>query len=425
MLRDAVRRAAPISSHPPVSVPLQRTNVPAQPLNPSQSARSIPRLRISPRSRAFRARFFPDAKDSDWNDWRWQIKQRIRDLAGLERVLRLSDDERSAVVRHTGSLPVGVNPYYASLLDPDDASQPLRRTVVSVNAEYVESPGESIDPLGEDHDSPVPGLVHRYPDRVLFLATGFCPVYCRYCTRSRMVGNPGGEYRFDTSQWQRAIDYIAATPAVRDVLISGGDPLSLSDEKLDWLLTRIRAIPHVEFLRIGSKMPAVTPQRITPAFVKMLRRHHPFWMSIHFTHPDELTPEVEEACGRLADAGVPLGSQTVLMAGINDDVPTLTRLFHGLLRFRVRPYYLFQCDPVVGTAHFRVPVERAFEIIRGLRGHTTGYAVPTFAIDGPGGGGKIALLPESIVGREGDDLLLRNFEGKIYRYPDPGAAPFQ
>lgn len=379
----------------------------------------VPRLLISPRSRAFRKRFFPEATDRDWNDWRWQLKRRIRDLPGLERILDLSDDERGAVARHTGSLPVGINPYYASLLDPDDATHGLRRTVVSVGAEYVRSPGESIDPLAEDGDSPVPGLVHRYPDRVLFLVTGFCPVYCRYCTRSRMVGNPGGEYRFDTTQWQRAIDYVAATPAVRDVLISGGDPLSLSDDKLDWLLTRLRAIPHVEFLRIGSKMPAVTPQRITPALTRMLRRHHPVWMSIHFTHPDELTPEVGEACERLADAGVPLGSQTVLMAGINDDVATLTRLFHGLLKIRVRPYYLFQCDPVVGTAHFRVPLERALEIVSGLRGHTTGYAVPTFAIDGPGGGGKIALLPEAIVGRDEDAVLLRNFEGKVFRYPDP------
>jgi lysine 2,3-aminomutase len=394
----------PVSDRPATSIPEKR--------------RAVPRLRIGPRSRAFKKRFFPDASERDWNDWRWQLKNRIRDIASLARILNLSDDERTAVERHTGSLPVGMNPYYASLLDPDDPMQPLRRTVVAVNAEYVRSPGEALDPLSEDSDSPVPGIVHRYPDRVLFLVTGFCPVYCRYCTRSRVVGNPGGEYRFDTAQWQRAIDYVAATPAVRDVLISGGDPLSLSDDKLDWLLTRLRAIPHVEFLRIGSKMPAVTPQRITPALVKMLRRHHPLWMSIHFMHPDELTPEVEEACGRLADAGVPLGSQTVLMAGINDQVETLLQLFHGLLRFRVRPYYLFQCDPVFGTSHFRVPVERAFEIVRSLRGHTTGYAVPTFAIDAPGGGGKIALLPESIVGREGGDVLLRNFEGNIYRYPD-------
>ncbi len=384
--------------------------------------KTVPRLRISARSRAFRKRFYPQASDQDWNDWRWQLKSRIRDAAGLARILNLSDDERTAVERHEGSLPVGMNPYYASLLDPDDPLQPLRRTVVAVNAEYVRSPGEALDPLAEDADSPVPGIVHRYPDRVLFLVTGFCPVYCRYCTRSRAVGKPGGEYRYDTDQWQRAIDYVAATPAVRDVLISGGDPLSLSDDKLDWLLTRLRAIPHVEFLRIGSKMPAVTPQRITPSLVKMLRRHHPLFMSIHFTHPDELTPEVEEASGRLADAGVPLGSQTVLMAGINDRVETLIRLFHGLLRFRVKPYYLFQVDPVFGTQHFKVPVERAFEIVRGLRGHTSGYAVPTFAIDAPGGGGKVALLPESIVGREGDELILRNFEGNSYRYPDPAGA---
>jgi lysine 2,3-aminomutase len=381
----------------------------------------VPRLRIGRRAREFRKRFFPSASDSEWNDWRWQVKNRIRDLAGLERVLKLSDDERSAIRRHTGSLPVGINPYYASLLDPDDVRHPLRRTVVMVNDEYVTSPGEADDPLSEDADTRVPGLVHRYPDRVLFLVTGFCPVYCRYCTRSRLVGNPGGEYRFDTSQWQRAIDYVAATPAVRDVLISGGDPLSLSDEKLEWLLSRLHAIPHVEFVRIGTKMPAVTPQRITPAFTRMLKRQRPVWMSIHFTHPEELTPEVEEACNRLADAGVPLGSQTVLMAGINDDVATLTALFHGLLKIRVRPYYLYQCDPVSGTAHFRVPVSRAFEIMKGLRGHTTGYAVPTFAIDAPGGGGKIALIPESIVGRDGDDLLLRNFEGNVYRYPDPPA----
>jgi len=321
--------------------------------------------------------------------------------------------------RHGGVLPVGITPYYASLLDPDTPNQPLRKTMVMVEGEFLRSPGEAGDPLNEDGHTPVPGLVHRYPDRVLFLVTGTCPVYCRYCTRSRMVGKPGGEYSFSTGQWENAIAYIAATPAIRDVLISGGDPLILSDDRIEWLLSRLRAIPHVEFLRIGTKVPAALPQRITPELVRMLKRYHPFYLSIHFTHPDELTPEVAYACGRLADAGIPLGSQTVLLAGVNDDVDTLRRLFHGLLKIRVKPYYLYQCDPVVGTAHFRVPVEKGLEIIRGLRGHTTGYAVPTFVVDAPGGGGKIPLLPDQRLERSGDQILLRNFEGKTFRYYDP------
>src|SRR5262245_50517916 len=333
-------------------------------------------------------------------------------------MLRLSEDERTAIERHSGPLPVGLTPYYASLLDENDPLQPLRRTAVKINDEYVLTPGDSGDPLNEDAHSPVPGLVHRYPDRVLFLVTGFCPVYCRYCTRSRMVGHPGGEYRFDTQRWEAAIDYVARTPAIRDVLISGGDPLTVSDEKLEWLLSRLRRIPHVEFLRIGSKIPPALPQRITRTLVRMLKRFHPFWMSIHFTHPDEITPEVAQACERLADAGIPLGSQTVLLAGVNDNVETLKRMFLGLLKLRVRPYYLYQCDPVAGSAHFRVPVARGLEIMRGLRGHTTGYAVPTYVIDAPGGGGKVPMLPDYYVGRDGDTVLLRNYEGRIYRYPD-------
>jgi len=337
----------------------------------------------------------------------------------LERLLRLSDSERHALQRSRNSLPNSITPYYASLLDRDDATQPLRRTMVMVDQEYVRTPEEAIDPLSEDADSPVPGLVHRYPDRVLFLVTGTCPVYCRYCTRSRMVGSMEGDYEFNTAQWEKAIDYIARTPAVRDVLLSGGDPLMLSDDRLEWVLSRVRQIPHVEFLRIGTKVPAVLPQRITPALTRMLRRYHPLWMSVHFIHPDELTPEAERACARLADAGIPLGSQTPLLAGINDSVDVCRRLFHGLLRCRVKPYYLYQADLVVGTAHFRTAVSKGLEIVEGLRGHTTGYAVPTFAVDVPGGGGKIAVLPTSQIPRDGNHILLKNYAGRVFRFPDP------
>jgi lysine 2,3-aminomutase len=382
-------------------------------------ARGEPAMALSPAVAAFRDRFFPEVSDAVWSDWRWQVRSRIRSLAQLERVFALSADERAAVLRRSGALPMGVTPYYASLLSRDDPTQGLRRTHIPVGDEFVKSPGEADDPLGEDHDAAVPGLVHRYPDRVLFLATGFCSTYCRYCTRSRMVGEAGGEYDFSKTQWERALAYIAAHPEIRDVLISGGDPLTLSDDRLDYLLTRLRAIPHVEFIRIGTKVPVVLPMRVTHALTAMLKKHHPLWMSIHFTHPDELTAEVTEATARLADAGIPLGSQTVLLRGVNDDVATMKSLMHGLLRRRVKPYYLYQCDPITGSAHFRTPVSKGLEIIEGLRGHTTGYAVPTYVIDAPGGGGKIPLLPDYLVGRDGDDLVLRNFEGRHYRYADP------
>ncbi|RMH45621.1 MAG: KamA family radical SAM protein [Alphaproteobacteria bacterium] len=374
----------------------------------------------SARSRAFRRRFYPEADAAQWADWRWQLRARIRSLAGLERIFALSDDERGAVARHRGALPVGITPYYASLMDRENPADPLRRTHIPVGQEYLRLPGEADDPLGEDHDTAAPGLVHRYPDRVLFLTTGTCSTYCRYCTRSRMVGDPGGEYGFSRQQWERAIAYIEAHPEIRDVLLSGGDPLTLADDKLDWLLGRLRAIPHVEFIRIGTKVPTVLPMRITRALTKVLKRHHPLWMSLHFTHPAELTPEVAEATARLADAGIPLGSQTVLLRGINDDIAVMKPLMQGLLRLRVKPYYLYQCDPISGSAHFRTPVSKGLEIIEGLRGHTTGYAVPQYVIDAPGGGGKIPLLPDYVAGRDGDDLILRNFEGGLYRYPDPG-----
>jgi lysine 2,3-aminomutase len=373
----------------------------------------------SEKSRAFRRRFYPEATKEDWSDWGWQVRHRIRDLEQLSRIIKLSPDEETAVLKHRGSLPIGITPYYASLLDELNPEQPLRRTHIPVTGEYVRTPGEDPDPLGEDHDTATPGLVHRYPDRVLFLTTGFCSTYCRYCTRSRMVGETNGVYSFSISQWEKAAQYIEAHPEIRDCLLSGGDPLSIMDDKLEWLLARLRRIKHLEFIRIGTKIPVVMPQRITKNLTKILKKYHPLWMSIHFTHPDELTPETAEACERLADAGIPLGSQTVLLKGVNDDLETMKTLYHGLLKIRVKPYYLYQCDPVSGSGHFRTPVEKGLEIMAGLRGFTTGYANPVFVVDAPGGGGKIPLMPDYVVGRDGADLLLTNFEGGTYRYPDP------
>ncbi|MEQ1877847.1 MAG: KamA family radical SAM protein [Bdellovibrionia bacterium] len=360
---------------------------------------------------------FPGVSLSQWNDWRWQMRNRYTTAKGLESFMKLSDDERAALERHGARLPVAVTPYYASLLASEDASQGLRRSVVPVMDEFVHSTGENDDPLGEEPFRPVPAIVHRYPDRCLLLVTGFCGTYCRYCTRSRLVGDPV-EFRVDMAAWQKGIDYIAATPAIRDVLITGGDPLTLSDEKLEWILSRLRKIPHVEFLRIGSKIPVVLPQRVTPALARIIKKYHPLYMSIHVIHPLEVTPEMQIACGRLADAGIPLGGHTVLLKGINDDVEVMKTLMHRLLVSRVKPYYLFHCDPISGSKHLRTSVDAGLDIIAGLRGHTTGYAVPHYAIDLAGAGGKVALVPEYVEGRMGDELLVRNYRGDLFRYPD-------
>jgi lysine 2,3-aminomutase len=368
------------------------------------------------RSAAFRSAFYPEASAADWNDWRWQLRHRLRTPAQFERVLELSPSERHALELAGGLLPAAVTPYYMSLLDPSDPRQPLRRTVVPTQQELLRSPGEADDPLGEDAHSPVPGIVHRYPDRVLFLVHDFCPTYCRYCTRSRLVGNGGMTPQQD--RLASCLDYIRRTPAVRDVLLSGGEPLTLADEKLDWLLSQLRAIPHVQIVRIGTKAPAVMPQRITPLLARMLRRHHPLLMSLHFVHPDECTPAAARACARLADAGIPLGSQTVLLKGVNDDVATMTALMHRLLAMRVRPYYLYQCDPISGSSHFRTTIRRGLDIIRGLRGWTSGYAVPTYVVDAPGGGGKIPLQPDYLAATEDGEVVLRNYEGHLFRYKE-------
>ncbi len=366
----------------------------------------------------FRKKHFPEVGDELWNDWRWQLRNRFRDMEGLSRVFRLSQAERAAVARRAGpSLPVGITPYYASLIPPNDPDDQLRRTMVPRLQEFDIQPWERTDPLGEEAHSPLPGLVHTYPHKVLFLATDFCATYCRYCTRSRMVG--AGEFLPDKHLWEQALRYIREHTEIRDVLLSGGDPLILADDRLEWLLSRLRTIPHVEIIRIGSKLPAVLPQRVTPALARLLGAYAPLWLSLHFTHPRELTPESALACGRLADAGIPLMSQTVLLAGVNDDSETLADLFQGLLRLRVKPYYLHQCDPVAGSSHFKTSVQHGLRLLSGLHGRLTGYAIPHYMIDAPGGGGKVPVSPNHVVGRDGNDLLLSNYRGEVYRYPDP------
>ncbi len=373
--------------------------------------------KTSSKTRTFRRKFFPAATDKEWNNWHWQISHRIQTILQLRRFLDLSSEETDALGNLSVKLPLGITPYYMSLISREDPDSPLRKTVVPTVHEFFKAPEEADDPLCEDHQSPVSGLVHRYPDRVLLLAHDFCSTYCRYCTRSRVVGH--GRLYPNRVRLEKAMDYIRANAQIRDVLISGGDPLTLSDARLDWILSKLREIPHVEIIRIGTKVPAVLPQRITPQLVRMLRRHHPIWMSLHFTHPDECTPEAYRACAMLADAGIPLNSQTVLLAGINDTLDTMTDLVHQLLKMRVRPYYLYQCDPISGSSHFRTPVEKGLEIIKGLRGFTSGYAVPTYVIDAPGGGGKIPVMPDYVMGRTRSKWILRNYEGKTFQYPDP------
>lgn len=371
---------------------------------------------ISERSLAFMQTYFPEATIKDWNSWHWQIKNSARSIEQLSRFICLSDNEVKPDGKNSQSLPLRISPYYISLLDRNNPEHALRKSVVPVFDEFLLHNGEASDPLSEEHDSPVENIVHRYPDRVLFLVTGFCSTYCRYCTRTRMVAKD--KCHIGVKAWEAGLRYIEQHKEIRDVLISGGDPLTMPDLHVEYLLSRLRSIPHVEIIRIGTKVPAVLPQRITRPLVNMLKKYHPLFISIHFTHADELTPEVQEACEKLANAGIPLGSQTVLLKGINDDVAVMKKLMHSLLKIRVRPYYLYQCDPVVGTGHFRTTIEKGLEIIKGLRGHTSGYAVPTYVVDAPGGGGKIPLLPDYNLGHEEGYTLLKNYEGKTFRYPD-------
>ncbi len=356
-----------------------------------------------------------DTPMEQWNDWKWQLKNRLTNAEHLEKFITLTPEEKAGCYFANKKLALAITPYFFNLIDIDDPNCPIRRQVVPRGEELTTAPDELIDPLGEDGSMAVEGLVHRYPDRVLFLVTDRCAAYCRYCTRSRLVSN-AQDYNFHP-EFESGLKYIEEHTEVRDVLLSGGDPLLLSDRKLDYLLGRLRAIPHVEFIRIGSRIPVFLPQRITPELCEIFRKHGPIWMSIHVNHGQECTLELKEACERLSYAGVPLGNQSVLLSGVNDNLDTMRSLLHRLLMMRVRPYYVYQCDLITGSAHLRTPVSKGIEIIQGLRGHTTGYALPQLVVDAPGGGGKIPLNPEFVQKITDREIILRNYQGKMYRYP--------
>ncbi len=381
----------------------------------------VPSLRSAPKDLRD---FLPAGKgsweevpDPEWNDWKWQLRHRITALEQIEaRMPRLRPEERSGILFARRKLSLAITPFFFNLIDGEDTGCPIRRQVIPLADEARQDGQEMIDPCAEDGSSPVPGIVHRYPDRILFLVTDRCAAYCRYCTRSRMVSNATG-YDFHP-QLERQIAYVEGNPRIRDVLLSGGDPLLLGDDKLDTLLGRLHRIPHVEFLRIGTRIPLFLPQRITPGLCEVLRRYPPLFVSIHCNHPAELTLEVRQGLDRLAEAGIPLGNQSVLLRGVNDSVGIMKALVHKLLRCRVRPYYLYQCDLIRGSAHLRTPVSKGIEIIRGLRGHTTGYAVPQFVIDAPGGGGKVPVNPDWVVRHDEDSIVVRNYQGRAFEYPE-------
>src|SRR5437667_6535893 len=378
---------------------------------PSDSLQSLKQFNSAGRG------YWSHISETDWNDWKWQLKNRILRLEQLDRFLpTLTPEERGGTLLANSKLAMAITPYFFNLIDPGDENCPIRRQVIPRIEETHTAAWEMTDPCGEDNHSPVPGLVHRYPDRVLFLVTDRCAAYCRYCTRSRLVSNASG-YDFHP-EFDRQVEYIRSTPAVRDVLLSGGDPLLFSDEKLEHLLGQLRAIPHVEFVRIGTRIPIFLPQRITPALCAMLRKYHPLFISVHSNHPRELTTEVRDALGRLVDAGIPLGNQSVLLRHVNDDPVVMKALVQKLLMCRVKPYYIYQCDLISGSAHLRTSVRKGLEIMEQLRGHTTGYAVPQFVIDAPGGGGKVPVNPEYVLSRNADRVVIRNYEGKIFEYPE-------
>ncbi len=358
-----------------------------------------------------------DVTEEQWKDWKWQVKNRITTIEDLKKVVNLTEQEEQGVNDILGTLRMGITPYYAALMDQNDPNCPVRLQAIPSGLELEKGEADMEDPLSEDVDSPVPGLTHRYPDRVLLLITDMCSMYCRHCTRRRFAGQQDKEQPVD--RIDQAIEYIRNTPEVRDVLLSGGDCLLVSDERLEYIISKLREIEHVEIIRLGSRTPVVLPQRITPALVEMLKKYHPIWLNTHFNHSKEITPEAKEALALLANAGVPLGNQSVLLRGINDCVHVMRDLVHNLVRNRVRPYYIYQCDLSMGIEHFRTPVAKGLEIIEGLRGHTSGYAVPTFVVDAPGGGGKIPVMPSYMISQSPHKVILRNYEGVITTYTEP------
>jgi len=370
---------------------------------------------VSTRSSEFIRRYFPLTNDELWNDWRWQLRNSFTSLDALSKIMELTDDETYAINSLKNRLPLRISPHYASLIYDTEPGDPLRRTVIPSGHELIITDAEKSDPLNEMESSPVPGIVHRYPDRALFTVTQFCSSYCRYCTRSHSVGKLG---HLTKGEWDKAIAYLQEHTEIRDVIISGGDPLTMNDDKLEYLLSSLRNIKHIEMLRLGTKVPVMLPQRITKKLVTMLHKYHPLFMSLHFTHPSELTEETRRACEMLADAGIPLGSQTVLLKGINDDPVVMKSLMQKLLTMRVKPYYLYQCDLIPGSSHFRTTIEKGVEMIENLRGHTSGYAVPQFVVDAPGGGGKIPVLPDYVVESGPEKWVFRNYKRKNYTYPN-------
>ena len=364
-----------------------------------------------------RKELFPNVTDEQWNDWKWQVKNRIETYEELSKYFTFEPAEAEGIKKALAKFRMAITPYYLSLIDPNDPYDPIRRQAIPQGAECNIAPADLNDPLHEDEDSPAPGLTHRYPDRVLFLITDMCSMYCRHCTRRRFAGQKDDES--PSERIDKCLAYIEKTPQVRDVLLSGGDALMVSDAKLEYIIQRLRAIPHVEIVRIGSRTPVVCPQRITPELCDMLKKYHPIWLNTHFNHPNEFTPEAEQALARLANAGIPLGNQTVLLRGVNDCVHVMKKLMHELVRNRVRPYYIYQCDLSMGLEHFRTPVSKGIEIIENLRGHTSGYAVPTFVVDAPGGGGKTPVMPQYVISQSPDKVILRNFEGVITTYTEP------